>query len=175
MQLFTSPQTIRTPGGLSGLFLTPRAWKGIRPSSRWTPLLEVAADHFTSRRIFATCCFGKSPSGPKDFPGWQILQGTSFSSSRSRSRWTGPQVVADQINFAASLRPAFLARGYLAQDIAGWQLSEKILNLVESQDIRSWRLSIGENHSCWYIIMSRKMMNRLMQKKKRSLTYSNLH
>ena len=38
MQLFTGPpQTIRTSAGLSGPFLTPRAWKGIRPSSRWTP------------------------------------------------------------------------------------------------------------------------------------------
>ena len=135
MQLFTSPQTIRTPGGLSGLFLTPRAWKGIRPSSRWTPLL---ADHFTSRRIFATCCFSNSPSGPKDFPGWQILQGTSFSPSRSRSRWTGPQVEADHITFAASLRPAILARGYLARDIVRENLESCGITGLEPT-IRSWR------------------------------------
>ena len=35
-------QTIRTSAGLSGLFLTPWASKGIRPSSRWTPPQVVA-------------------------------------------------------------------------------------------------------------------------------------
>ena len=117
MQLFTGPpQTIRTSAGLSGPFLTPRAWKGIRPSSRWTPpqvvrrqisilqkYIEQRCLKYIFKGVFCKYIFSKDnhPSS-----GWRQSQ-------VGRRRQTTYR--EDLCNLAV------LAR-WLPQDVPGWKI-----------------------------------------------------